>query len=497
MDAANQHSVNLIKRWGRYFDPGKVAILLVFLAYFWFFTTLNLYRPLFQTIHANDPVGYYAWIHSMLFDGDLDFENEYRELNKHITADAAQWANPNGPRTATGHLSNCFAIGPGLLWCPFILLVHPLAPDLGGRPDGFSQPYHMAVFLAISLYGLFGLLLTCAFLRTWFSSGLSVLTALCAWAASPALYYTYPEFAMSHSTSFFTTALFLFAWSRLRREDTSFRWFIIGLTLGLAALVRWQNVLFAVIPAIDLLTTPSRKNALHLSVCAAGSLLAFIPQMIGWTIVFGKFFTVPQGPDFVHWTRPDFAAALFSLKFGLITWTPLCGIALLGFFWTPKEHRKIYGALAAAFLLQVYINACALNLGWSFGMRRMSDCVPIFAVGLALLLTRMGRFKFLGIAAAALFVAWNTLFVLQYAGFIDTLYVQRAINGLVQQHGLNPETLSEISTLPNGQPFNLHAVVYQHVFPRGASLNFQQFVPDKFLVLRMLASHFFGCPPPT
>ncbi len=497
MAAALRPLHETLKRWGRRVDPGMAAIIAVFLIYFCFFTALGLYRPLFQTIHANDPVGYYAWIRSILFDGDLNFENEYRNLNKHLAPGQAQWANPNGPRTPTGHLGNCFAIGPGLLWGPFVVLVHPMAEDLGGRQDGFSQPYHMAVFLAISLYGLFGLLLTYGFLRTWYSPASSAVTTLCAWAASPALYYTYPAYAMAHSTSMFSVALFLFTWARLRQKNTSLRWLIIGLALGAAAMVRWQNGLFAIIPAMDLLSRFSGKNVLRLACCALGSLVGFAPQMFAWKIVYGAFLTIPQGPDFVQWAHPDFFAALFSRQFGLITWTPLCGIVLAGFFWAPKENRTLFWALAAACLLQVYVNACALNLGWTFGMRRMCDCVPIFALGLALLLARLGRFKKWGLAAALLFAAWNTLFVLQYGGFIDSVYIQRATDALVRQHHLDPATLSELRELPNGAPFHYQAFVYGHVFPRGGAPSFQQFVPDKCLVVRMLASRLSGCSPPT
>lgn len=485
-----------IQNYLRHINPGAAAIVGVFVFFFWAFVSLDTYRPMYQTVHANDPVGYYAWIHSMLFDGDLDFENEYRILNRHTDTHQVGWANPDGPRTATGHLPNYFSMGPGLLWAPFLLAIHPIAHDLGGERNGFSQPYHMAVFFAISFYGLLGVLLTYGFLRTWFNRFVSAFAAIAAWAASPALFYTYPDIAMSHSCCMFSVALFLFAWARLRVKTTWWAWSLVGLALGFSALVRWQNVLFAVIPAIDLLWKPDAKKLARLAFCAAAAVVGFAPQMIGWKVVFGSFFTVPQGPDFIQWLRPHVFAVLFSPAYGLITWTPLCGIAMLAYGWAPKEQRRAYAAMFAAFVLQVYINAAALNLGWTFGMRRMCDCVPLFAAGLAVILLRSGRFSHYAAAGMLVFVVWNFLFVLQYAGFADGVYVDRAVSKLAREQKVSVEALREMRTLPNGQPFNIYRFVYANCFPRGGTPTFRQFVPDKSLVVRLLLNRVLGLAPP-
>ena len=68
--------------------------------------------------------------------------------------------------TATGHLNNHFAIGPAILWSPFLVVAHAgvlICDALGAHipANGFSRPYIVAMALATALYG---------FLALWISS---------------------------------------------------------------------------------------------------------------------------------------------------------------------------------------------------------------------------------------------------------------------------------------------------------------------------------------
>lgn len=443
---------------------------------------LDTFSPFEQRIAGVDPVGYYAWIRSLAFDGDLQFENEYRTLAiGDLPGD--ELVDPDGPRTATGHLQNAFSIGPGLLWAPFLLVAH-VAAWLGPAPaDGFSQPYHAAVYLANTVYALAGLLLTYAALRKWFDRFTSALGAFAAWGASPMLYYAYAQEAMSHAASFFTVALFLCAWSRLRDKPGYAPWLAVGAALGLAALARWQNVTFALVPAVDLLARDPQRNFPKLAACGAATVVAFLPQMLAWKVLYGSFLTIPQGGGFMDWTHPHFIRFLFSAQYGLITWTPLTVLGIAGLFLWPRENRLPFVALALAFLVQLYVQAVAGNVGWSFGMRRTDNLVPLFAVGYALLLARFPLRPRYAVAVVAAFVFWNFLFALQYGGFLDAFYVQRALDAYAQAHGTSAEFLLQTGRQPDGRPFDLRAFGMQYVFPKEAAPTFAQFTTDKFHVL--------------
>lgn len=468
------------------FDPYILVILAAFIIFGVAFAGLGVYRPLEHRIAGVDPVGYFAWGRSLLYDRDLQFANEFRSLNAGATFTPGFVMNPDGPRTATGHLPNLFSMGPGLLWMPFMAAAHLWASVSGAPADGFSQPYHTAVFIANAVYGLLGVLLTYGALRAWFPRAVSAVGALTAWACSPALYYTYAQIAMAHSCSFFAVALFLFAWSRLRGNGSAIPWALIGLSIGLAALVRWQNAAFAVIPAIDLLARHRAKGIAPLAACAAASIVGFLPQMIGWKLVYGSFFTVPQGEAFVDWLHPDWMGLLFSRASGLLIWTPLCAAAIAGLFIWPKANRVCWIALAVAFLVQFYVNSAVPSAGWSFGMRRMVNCTPLFAVGLAQVVTLLPARRLVLFAVFSLFAFWNFLFVLQYGGFIDRYYIQRAAEAEAKRANLTVAELLRSTTLPDGQAFDIRKFAAEHRFPKGGEPTNRQLVTDKLVVLRFL-----------
>jgi hypothetical protein len=473
------------------FDRAAAALAGLWLFFLLAFLSLDTFSPAEQRILGVDPVGYYAWFRSPVFDGDLQFENEYRHLNPRAIA-GDSLVDPDGLRTPTGHLPNSFSLGPALLWSPFLFLAHAWA-WLGGAPaDGFSQPYHSAVFLANAAYGLAGLLLLYYALKTWFPAGVSAVAAAAAWAASPLLYYTYAQEAMSHAPSFFSIALLLFLWARLRQREGYGPWVAVGAALGLATLVRWQNVTFALIPTIDLLARNPRRHFPRLVACGAATVAVFLPQMIGWKIVYGSFVTIPQGGGFMDWGHPRLIRLLFSREYGLITWTPLMALGIAGLFFWPRDNRLPFAALAAAFLVQLYVQAVAGNVGWTFGMRRMDNCLPLFAVGIALLATRIRIRPRYAALIVAPFIVWNFLFALQYGGFLDEYYVERAFQRLAAEHRMHPSALVATDRLPNGQPFDPYAFAYENTFPKGGGPTYRQFVPDKGQVLLRILERLAG-----
>ncbi|MCL4692236.1 MAG: hypothetical protein KJ060_06975 [Candidatus Hydrogenedentes bacterium] len=467
-------------------DGYLAGLLLVALGIGLAFMALGVYKPWHQRIAGVDPVGYYAYARSLLFDGDLQFANEYRALNAKATFTEGFLMNPDGARTATGHLPNLFSIGPGILWTPIIGIAHGVALMTGAESDGFSRPYHTAVFLANAFYGLAGLVCTYLLLRTWFLPAHSTLGAFAAWACSPALYYTYGQIAMAHACSFFCIALFLLLWARLREREALWPWALIGAALGLAALVRWQNAAFGIVPAIDLLWNRRIRGVAPLALCAGASILFFVPQMIAWKILYGSFFTIPQGEAFVDWGRPDVINTLFSMASGLITWTPLCAVAIAGLFVWRREYRPVWIALAAAFAVQLYVNSVVPDAGWSFGMRRMVNCTPLFAVGIAQLAALMPWRLRWNVAVVLALAFWNFLFVLQYCGFIDRFYVERAAREKAAGLNVPVQELVQMTQLPNGESFDLRQFASEHRFPRGKELTARQLTVDKLVVLRFL-----------
>ncbi|MFL5733630.1 MAG: hypothetical protein ACJ78Q_10555, partial [Chloroflexia bacterium] len=105
---------------------------------------------------------------------------------------------------------------------------------------------------------------------------------------------------------------------------------------------------------------------------------------------------------------------------GLLPWTPVVSLGLLGLAILWRRDRLLASALGVAFLLQVYIAGSFLT--WqsasSFGQRRFINSTAIVALGLAALFAWMlarGAPRWLVALLPALFVAWNAGLLMQYA----------------------------------------------------------------------------------
>ena len=120
---------------------------------------------------------------------------------------------------------------------------------------------------------------------------------------------------------------------------------------------------------------------------AFGFLLAFLPQLIAWQMLYGKFWVSPylnRGYGF-NFLQPHLVEVLFSARSGLIFWTPVVTIALAGFFLKefPKTISRWY--IALLIVLQLYLVASWTTWwqGASYGGRMFISLLPILGLGLA------------------------------------------------------------------------------------------------------------------
>jgi hypothetical protein len=394
-------------------------------------------------IYASDEIQYFAYTHSLFFDRDFDFGNEYMHFYQ---------SNPKKfeaiytdlylkTEDLTGLPINVAPIGTGLFWLPSYAVTHlfvTLANSLGANvpADGYSQPYITAICLTSYLLGCAGLLLCYLISRRLYGKRVSAVGVGAVWLATPLIFYTVVAPPWSHATSLFTVTLFLWYWLRTRRDTgREWReWLVLGACAGLMMLVREQDALFLVVPGLEVAVRlvsqwrESRSAGRGSLLRAAGGLvlmgataaIVFIPQLIAYRAITGRF-----GPSRVvaskfTWTSPNALNVLFSPEHGLVPWTPVVALALLGLVLLWRRDRLLAGALAFAFFVQVYIAGSFLT--WqsagSFGQRRFINSTAIFVLGLVALLSWVlarGVPRWALGALAALFVAWNGGLLIQYA----------------------------------------------------------------------------------
>jgi hypothetical protein len=402
-----------------------------------------------QRIYASDEIQYFAYTHSLFFDRDFDFSNEYLHFYesdpvkfRDIYEDLYLKREP-----LTGRPINVAPVGTGLLWLPSYALAHVAvlaANALGARipADGYSQPYITAICLTSYVYGCAGLLLCYLLSRRLVGRRVSAVATAVIWFATPVIFYTVIAPPWSHATSLFAVTLFIWYWHATRRRGGEGRrmveWGVLGVLAGLMMLVREQDALFMVVPAVEALwdlvggmsgrvggLRPSVGRALRrwaggLVVMGLFAAVTFVPQLIAYKEVTGRF-----GPSQIvagkfTWTSPNFLNVLFNPEHGMIPWTPVIAVALAGMVVLWRRDRLLTVALGVALLLQVYIAGSFLTwqAAGSFGQRRFINSTAIFVLGLAALMAWLlahGWPRWLVAGLAALFVAWNVGLLMQYA----------------------------------------------------------------------------------
>ena len=386
-----------------------------------------------------DGIGYYAYLRSLFFDGDLDFRNEYGHFKVLLDSaglDAATNRYLAFPPTATGGVFNPWPPGPALLWLPFFLAGHLWALVSGAAADGYSRPYQAACALGTCCYGFAGLLLTWRACRTCAGAGASTLAALTVWLASPLVAYHILVPWMPHALGFFAVALFLALWLHVRAAPTSLGWGALGLAAGLTFLQRYQDVLIVLVPAAgwlgDLLGYRGRgrlpallwRQALPF---AAGLTMAISPQLAAWQAIYGSPLAFPHGEiglsfDLRHLRL---APTLFAPATGLFSWSPAllagaCGLVSLA----AADAALGWGLLALLGAEVLLVAAMPPHFqGSTFGARYFVSLSPAFALGLAALIGRAGRGAARALAAAAaLLTAWNGILLAQWGlGMYDRL----------------------------------------------------------------------------
>jgi hypothetical protein len=391
-----------------------------------------------------DGLWYYSYAHSVSFDGDIDLTNQYQRLGiGHFRG--------SQPVRETGLARYTFPVGAPLAWLPFVQLGHlgVWLRNIHGIEtayDGYSDPYLHSVALGSLLIGWAGLLVLDRFLRRWFTPAHSFAAVTATGCASFLAWYLAYQPIYTHTLTFVLVSLFLLRWICCR--ETVGDYAILGLLLGAAACVRWQNAVFGLLPALSLtreLTGGRRRTALFGAGVLGGTfLLGVLPQLLTWKVIFDRFWIgVPLGADYMRWADPFLAETLFSSRHGLLSWSPILIVALFGLVGFLWRHPGYGLPLLCLLILQTYINSAVADWwgGGAFGARRFDSVLPILALGLGTAIAWLARFvrRRPGVVVAALlavFISANALFMEQYRkGRLptdDTISWETAARGMME-----------------------------------------------------------------
>lgn len=370
-------------------------------------TLLLLLLPALAEFHfaggrlGGDGVSYYVYTRSLAMDGDLDFTNEYTAYGLIARGDLAL-------PTRTGLRRSIFAVGPGLLGLPFFALGEGVArvqAALGGDPvrSGYGPCHLNATALGGLFYGFGALAFIHALLRRHFRASLALGAVLLLWGATFLHWYMVHQPLMSHAASACAAAGVVFAWDRGRDGRGIVGHALLGLLIGFAMCVRWQNGVLLVLPAWDLARralaggvagfdlAAATRRALALVPAALALLsaagLGALPQLAAWKVIYGEWLleAPPHGADFLRLDRPFALETLFSSRHGLLSWTPLLWAGYLGFAPLLRRRARLAAPLLVPLVLMTYVNMCSGDwwAGGSFSNRRFDSLLPVFAPAVA------------------------------------------------------------------------------------------------------------------
>lgn len=400
--------------------------------------------PLLNPWVRGDGVGYYAYARAPLIEHNLDFSRDYQSANESFRRGHL---DENGQpsvyqRNRTGHLNNHFSVGPAMLWSPFLLVAHGgvlLGRALGSNvlADGFSAPYRYAMAFGTGVYGFLALLLSFWLACKYVGPMWSFVATLAIWWGSSLPVYMYFNPSWSHAHSAFVVALFLWYWDATRERRSLAQWLLLGVIVGLMLDVYYLNLMVVSVLAVEAMgqyakllrsAPPPSPSFLELLIChllfGFAVIVLMIPTFVSRWIVYGGPFETGYVSirDFL-WRSPVFFSVLFSSNHGLLSWTPLLVLAILGLFLFtfrfPKVGIPFSTALVAFYLfVSLYPDWAGIS---SYGNRFFVSLTPLFILGLAYFLQRVAahfsrsRSALLACSGMlACFVLWNLGLIYQF-----------------------------------------------------------------------------------
>ena len=410
-------------------------------------------------LYSSDEVQYFSYLRSLWFDQDVSFENEYRYFYDHHIAQTPDFYETFLVRTeaATGRRINYGTMGCAILWAPFYAigdvsarLMRAAGRDLAA--DGYSGPYVSAVAYGSALYGYCAILLAIGAARRVVGSQ-AISSGLAVWLGTPLLFYSYIAPPFSHACSAFAVALFVTVWLWVRRTWSLPGMVSLGLAAALMAMVREQDVFFAIGVLVDFALTrvtttgiAARKQTVAAALVGSAAFAAgYIPQLLAYTALNGRPGPSPLVARKMFWHAPHALQVLADTEHGFFFWTPLAALAILGLILmtaAPRQHssagaesetaargtstasdiQRISACLLLMVALQVYISGAveSWTVAGAFGQRRFVGLTIVLVIGVAALRewVRGGIPRLALNVLIALCVWWNIALMAEFGTFM-------------------------------------------------------------------------------
>lgn len=367
-----------------------------------------------------DSVATYAWLRSIVFDRDLSFFNEWAMFG--MVRNGVTYFSEV---TQVGALANHWWIGTSLMTSPFYLLLRAVVRGA----EGFLDPYGSLLAWTSVLFAASALAIGAGLLRARAPHAAVALVATS--LGTPLFWYTFRFPLGTHAAGALCIALILISLTVQGRDGLAGA--ATGLATGLAVATRLQH--FVLVPMVIVIAIRQRRSARWWIAAIASGSLPLIAQAIAWNAVYGTpFGPITRGANLAGVTWMPFqhlslGLVLFSSYHGLLAWSPVVAIAIVGWWFGWKSgERDLALACALAFALEWLANGMLDRYFWggmSFGGRRFVDLAVPFALGIGWFAARFGTR--ISVAIVAPLVAWNA--ALMVAAHAKVVSLARYMSG--------------------------------------------------------------------
>lgn len=375
--------------------PAWAAVAAVVFALGWLFGD-------FRTRTGWDDTFYLLQVSSVVEDGDLDLRNDAlysrlapRDLKTFLTS-----------TLPSGALKNTFSIGTTVLWLPAYAAARPWSHGARWSRAQLEALHFLSLaFLAGVGWFLYRLLAAAGGDRGDHGDHgdsaapadradhqVALLGMMALLLGTPLAVYGPAVYTMAHLPSAFAACLFVASLLWLERDARPYRALLAGVALGLLFLARWQDAVFGLLLWVPLAPLLHERRGLTrlaklLAAVTAGALAMALLQFHAWRVELGSWLTMPQGGDYMRWSRPHLREFLLSGYSGLLPWSPVFALGIAGLLlpWRCRLSPRWRVVALLVLAAEIYVNSAVSDWwgGDSFGARRMTSCVPLLAIGLA------------------------------------------------------------------------------------------------------------------
>lgn len=333
---------------------------------------------------VSDGNGYYAWVRSLVIDGDIDFKNDFEQL---------YFPDPPPPdwsqRTPKGLVPNKYPIGLAILETPGFLLGHAIAHLTPFAEDGISLPYQLSVTISLVFLILASFYLLYRALRNYqISSQTALLFCVMPLIGTNLLHYLAKEPAMAHGAGVAVINILIFMASRPTSlyKSKFLSGFVPGLLIGLTVIIRLSNLVF--LPFYFwLFRADLRDRRKGLPLCLGMGIMLVLQQLslVGlWGQPVANSY---QGQGFTGGIQGIFAIVL-GTHYGLFLYHPwyliLVGLNMAGLWLYTRQQRLWHGVILGCFTCLWVLNGLWGFSGDAFGSRAFIESLPLLSLGAAM-----------------------------------------------------------------------------------------------------------------